>query len=263
VKKITPTTALVLAACLASTVGVPRVRVPEAGAIYRIDERTQRVVLIRNAEPAASLEFLQPKPMLLTIDDGPANTEVDLKILAILKEHHAHALWFITCKTLDPKLDPAAEEHRQVLKQIVADGHILGNHGYSHLDLRDLDARHSPQLEPEISECSHLIESIAGVRPKYFRPPFGKTSPRILELVRMEGMQSVLWTSDTFDWVPAYQSYPAMFMNYVRHNPALDVAAHAEPGGILLMHDHSNTAGTLDELLTKLERRRFAFVVPG
>lgn len=231
---------------------------------FRIDSEGQRIVRIPDSgEIPLVPEFLRLKPILLTIDDGPANTNVDLKMLAILNKHHAHAIWFITCKTLDAKIDPAAAEHREVLKKIRADGNVLGNHGYHHFNLKDMDDQGSALLEPEIFGCSRLIESVAGVRPKYFRPPFGQSTQRVDALIKSDGMQAVLWSINTQDSLLAkFKDHPDVYLDYVHNNPAFDVPGHAERGEILLMHDYPNTLQELDELLTKLEHAGFVFVLP-
>jgi len=231
---------------------------------FQIDPQSQRIVRIDSSYVTSRLQrFLGPKLILLSIDDAPANADVDRRILKILKKHQVRAIWFITCKTLDSKEDPAAESHRQVLKEILADGHVLGNHGYHHLNLRSLDAAGSPLLAPEIVECSRLIQAEAGVWPKYFRPPFGASAPRVDQLIRSQGMQSVLWSKNTFDSLLAtFKTHPRMYVDYVHNNPAFDVAGHAEDGDIVLMHDYPDSVETLDEMLTKLQSRGFVFVVP-
>jgi peptidoglycan/xylan/chitin deacetylase (PgdA/CDA1 family) len=132
------------------------------------------------------------KPILLTFDDGPENLADDRSILATLAKHHAHALWLVTCRRLDPSMDPQAAEHRIALQQIVAQGHLIGNHGFSHVDLRPLGAA---ALHHEIAGCSELIAHLTGSRPVYFRPPFGVHTPQVDRTIRANRMQLLLWGS--------------------------------------------------------------------
>jgi len=228
---------------------------------YRVDADTQRIV---RDDFTVVPDFLTPKPILLTIDDGPGNTSVDLKMLAILNKHHARALWFVVCMNMDPAVSPAASEHRQVLAKIAAAGQVVGNHSYHHLHLRTLDLQASPLVAEEISGCSRMIESITGARPKFFRSPYGEVPPEHeAGVIRAERMQVVEWTSNTFDsLLQKFKTHPQTYLDYVNHNPAFDVAGKAERGDILLMHDYPNTALALDELLTRLEKKGFVFVAP-
>lgn len=207
----------------------------------------------------ASPGLWPPEPVVLTIDDGPENTRDDQQILRILRAHHVHAIWFISCKNLDPAEDPAAEEHRALLRQIVAAGHVVGNHGYTH---RDLSLVAPEALDHEIAGCSRLIEQVAGVTPRFFRPPFGKHAPAVLAAARKAGMTPMFWSANSFDSLFArFKTHPREYDRFVLDHPLLD-AGNARPGDIVLMHDYPNSTRALDGLLTRMRRRGLTFAVP-
>ena len=200
------------------------------------------------------------KPVLLTFDDGPENLTVDRRILATLAKHHARALWLVTCKQLDPSIEPNALEHRLALREILANGNMIGNHGYSHVDLTKLDA---PALTREIADCSDLIRKTTGVSPAYFRPPFGRHTSSVDKAIQADGMQLLLWGGNSFDSLFArFKQQPGTFAGYIAAHPIYDVALNAGPGDVLLFHDYPNTAIALDGILTRLEQRGFQFVLP-
>lgn len=198
-------------------------------------------------------------PVVLTIDDGPENTRDDRQILRILRAHHVHAIWFITCKNLDPALNPRAEEHRALLREIVAEGDVVANHGYTHQDLSLL----KPELlDHEIGDCSRLIAQVAGVSPRYFRPPFGKHAPAVLAAARRAGMTPMFWSVNSYDSLFArFKRQPLEYERFLRDRPELD-PSQAQPGAIVLLHDYPNTARALDGMLARMEHSGIVFGTP-
>lgn len=232
--------------------------------VFRIDYVSARIARLAHTGEIPFLEdILRPKPILLTFDDSPEDTATDHEILAILKEHHARAIWFINCKNLDPAINEDAASHRTVLKEIVSQGNVLGNHGYNHLDLAVIDKTNPMLLGHEIGDCSNMIKSISGIQPNYFRPPFGVYTPHVKSVIEHDGMHLVHWSSNSFDsMLHAFKIKPQLYIWYLKHNPAFNIVGNANAGDILLMHDYPNTAYALDGILTGLEKRGFVFVIP-
>lgn len=234
------------------------------GAHTRTDPGAFRIAYPDHIEPVDGGlvgAALNRKPILLTFDDGPQNAETDARILGILRKHHAHAAWFITCKDLDPAIDPDAMRNRATLRRIVAEGHVIANHGYGHVNLKALPA---DRLQHEIGGCSDAIAKVSGVRPRYFRPPWGVATPAVEAHVQAAGMRIVEWGPNSYDSLLArFKAQPETFVPFVAANPVYDVARNAESGDVLLFHDYPNTALALDGILTRLEAHGFQFVVPG
>ena len=137
---------------------------------------------------------------------------------------------------------------------------MVGNHGYSHVDLRPLDAA---AMTHEITGCSDLITQLTGRKPVYFRPPFGVRSPKVDQVLKANRMQLLLWSGNSYDsLLTAFQRHPAIFAGYIKAHPGLNVGLNAMSGDVLLFHDYPDTAAALDGILTRLERQNFQFVLP-
>src|SRR5687768_12679004 len=103
-----------------------------------------------------------------TFDDGPT-PEVTPEVLSILKKHHVRATFFVIGKYLDGD-SGRARLVRRSLKKVVAAGHLVGNHSWSHSNLALL----SPwEVTQEIDRSAEIIEKNTGTKPILFRPPYG------------------------------------------------------------------------------------------
>ncbi len=179
--------------------------------------------------------------VVLSFDDGPWGHGVDEHILQTLHRHDAHAIFFVICDHLD-----AGRTH--VLREIEQAGDVIGNHTDDHPFLRHLDAS---ALQHQIADCSARIAQITGHRPQFFRPPFGQSSPAVMQVVKSAGMAQVLWDANSQD---SWQREPGEILHWS--------LAQTKNRYILLMHDSPTTAAALDRLLTALQRRGYRFVTP-
>ena len=154
------------------------------------------------------------QPMVaLTFDDGPSGRTP--AILRVLARHHAHATFFVVGRSTRG-MEP-------VLRHIAASGNELADHTYSHADLLSL---HTPGRTRQLRWTRTLVERATGVRPRFFRPPYGATGPAVNRLGRSLGLVPVLWSVDSRDWQePGTKAI-------VRR-----VLAQLEPGSIVLLHD--------------------------
>jgi len=136
-----------------------------------------------------SVNTLQSKKnILLTFDDGP-HPHYTPQILNLLDIYKVKAIFFV--------IGEQAEKYPYLLKEIVDKGHIIGNHSYSHAKAFDLFSM--GQLLADVQKANKAIKSCGITTPKYFRPPFGITNPRIAKLVKESGMKSVGWSFRSFD----------------------------------------------------------------
>jgi peptidoglycan-N-acetylglucosamine deacetylase len=262
-----PAVAYALVAVVTAAATYCLARSPDRADVFRIENDSAQIAQIVRSGRSGEIPFiedlLRPKPILLTFDDGPQDSVIDRQILAILARHHAHAIWFVNCNKLDPALASDAAANRAVLKEIVAQGHQVGNHSYNHYDLAALEAKNPQQLDHEIGDCSDMIESISGVRPRYFAPPFGISTPHVKDIVERNGMHVVLRTNNSYDsMLHAFRRDVRLYSWYLEHNPAFDFVGHTGAGDIILMHDFANTRFVLDRSLTALENRGFVFAIP-
>lgn len=132
-------------------------------------------------EPTADSEKL----MALTFDDGPHKVHTK-RLLDGLKERGVKASFFLVGENI-----PGNEE---LVRQMAEDGHFIGIHCYSHVDLTKKTTEDSCR---DILKTAELIEDITGRRPEYIRPPYGNWSEELEECV---GMTTVFWDIDTLDW---------------------------------------------------------------
>jgi peptidoglycan-N-acetylglucosamine deacetylase len=122
----------------------------------------------------------------LTFDDGP-HPKYTEEILDILLEHDVKASFFVMGKNIEGRED--------IIKRIDAEGHMIGNHTYSHVDLSTL--RGDDACE-ELEKTNNEIRRVLGWEPDFFRPPFGEWKK---SLDNCTDLLPVLWTLDTLDWL--------------------------------------------------------------
>lgn len=179
------------------------------------------------------------EPMVaLTFDDGP-DPIVTPKVLEILKKYDAKATFFAIGKHI--------RLHPNILKQVVADGHAIGNHSFSHsYSISSEDAAE------DIDSNSRLIRKVTGLTTTLFRPPGGFSHGRLARAALGQGYTAVLWTISSADSarIPA-----KLMVNNVLHTP--------HPGDIILMHDgpgHLETVYALPQILENLRAAGFRLV---
>lgn len=126
--------------------------------------------------------------VMLTFDDGP-HPETTPKILNLLKEQNVKATFFIIGKE--------AEKYPQLVKQINDEGHLIGNHSYSHSNF--LPFFWSRKLKKDFKKAEGILKDITGKETVYIRPPFGATSPSYYKLLRKTSYKSIGWSFRSFD----------------------------------------------------------------
>lgn len=175
----------------------------------------------------------------LTFDDGPVAGTA--QILAILARHAAPATFFC--------IGQRAQEQPELLRQIDAAGHLLGNHTFTHSHFIDLFS--TRRLRAEIADTDAAIVAATGRRPLLFRPPYGVTTPNFARALRASRHQCIGWSVRSLDTVAKDET---QLLN--------KVTAALAPGAVFLFHDTSAvTAAVLDKFLRQARERGF-HVVP-
>ncbi|WP_437565516.1 polysaccharide deacetylase family protein [Sorangium sp. So ce542] len=174
----------------------------------------------------------------LTFDDGP-HPEHTPRLLDRLAEHRVLATFFV--------LGAMARSHPDLVRRIVAGGHEIGNHTYTHVSLEHA----SPQLlRAEVGTTRALLEDLTGNPCPLFRPPWGKVSARALLQLWSEEHTVVLWNADPRDY--AMKSSEAAVAWCARYRP--------RSGDIILLHDTSTVASALvRELVERTSRQDIHF----
>ena len=178
------------------------------------------------------------KLLALTFDDGPSPS-ITPKVLKTLREHHAHATFFV--------LGRSVKRWPQLVRQAAQEGHAIGNHSYSHPS-----STSAAEAVLQLQQTAALIEQATGQKPHLFRPPYGITKGNLCQTALQQGYTAVLWTISSADSRPIGS---AVIARNIIHTP--------NPGDIVLMHDaetHAATAAALPQILDELSAAGFEFV---
>lgn len=184
------------------------------------------------------------KAVLLTIDDAPADHSVEMA--ETLKGLGVPAIFFVNGHFLD------SEEEKANLKKIHEMGFAIGNHTYSHTNLKTID---DERQREEILSLSERVEEIIGEKPEFFRAPNGTNTDFSKALVEEEGMLGMNW-SYGYDWEKEYSDAGTL----------ADIMVNTEflrNGANLLMHDRAWTAQALPDIVKGLESKGYGFIDPA
>jgi cellulose synthase/poly-beta-1,6-N-acetylglucosamine synthase-like glycosyltransferase/peptidoglycan/xylan/chitin deacetylase (PgdA/CDA1 family) len=203
--------------------------------------------VLRLDGPTPVSRRLPTRTLALTFDDGP-DPRWTPQVLDVLRRHHAHATFFVVGARVD--------EHPGLVRRILAEGHELGSHTFTHADVGEVPAW---RAAAELSWTRTAIAGATGREVTLFRPPYssttdGLTEPqyRALRSAARTGHVAVLADRDTRDW-----QRPGV--------PAIVRAASPQggAGAVVLMHDgggdRSQTVAALDQLLTRLAGQGYRF----
>jgi polysaccharide deacetylase family sporulation protein PdaB len=177
----------------------------------------------------------------LTFDDGPSPQYTEA-ILQVLRRYHVKATFFM--------LGIWVQRYPDLAREVVADGHAVGDHSWSHPDLTQLSAS---QITQQLSMTSAAIQQITGVQTTLFRPPFRDYNRQVLDIAASLHLSTILWNVDPHDW-----ARPGT-------GPIISTAlGNAQNGAIILLHDgggdRSQTVAALPSIIGQLQARGFTFV---
>lgn len=180
------------------------------------------------------------KVVLLTIDDGPSRQSSD--IVKTLSDENIHAIFFIN--GINVKSYPDA------IKQEYNAGNMIGNHTWSHKDLKKIT---DTQAKKEIDDNTEIILKETGVKPIFFRSPFGKLSSFAKTHVEKEGMLAFNWSDAAIDWDKKTKDKTVFIKNVMKD---------LKPGSIILMHEHPWSRDALPDLIKEIKSKGYTFVDP-
>lgn len=181
------------------------------------------------------------KVVSFTFDDGSDGGHIN-EILAILRQHNIKATFFLT--------GAATQQHPSLIRNIVNQGHEIGNHSFNHPDFTKISAA---QMRDQLNRAETAIKNATGKTSKpLFRPPFGAVNQTVLNTVGDNGYtKTIMWTIDTVDW---RGDSAATMTNKVVNNIV--------PGAIVLMHTGQDTftPEALPGMISKLKSLGYQFV---
>ncbi len=181
------------------------------------------------------------KIVLLTIDDGPSKRTIE--ILGILKKHNASAIFFIN--------GMHDKDNLGVIEQIKKEGFTVGNHTWSHLNLKK--EKDIGIIDKEINKNSELINKDTGNLPRFFRAPYGESNPYVRKFAKDSGMIFMDWSGSALDWDKSSREKDIFVSNVIN-------TLHS--GSIILIHEHPWSVSSLDTLLTTMEEKGYTYVNP-
>ena len=190
----------------------------------------------KSAEPENPEKSKNPaKPVALTFDDGPHET-CTAGLLDGLKERGVHATFFLMGENI--------EGNEELVRRMQAEGHLIGNHSYRHIQLTKAGEDAVCQA---VDRTEEMIEDITGNRPQYLRPPYGDWNENLE--CRMN-LTTVFWTVDSLDWKLQNTA------KIVRR-----VEKDVKAGDIILMHDIFPTSVEAAlQLVDRLQAEGYTFV---
>lgn len=211
----------------------------EPEAVQTIGNKAARLVagegMLRLMEQELMEQSQVHPEVALTFDDGPSPKYTPL-LLDGLKERNVRATFFLLGKNV--------KENQELVQRMQAEGHLLGNHTYNHVQLNKIPETTARQ---EILKTNNEIYEATGKYPEYMRPPYGAWKKNMELCVEM---LPVFWDIDTLDWKS-------------QNVDAILKAAGEEPedGSIILMHDEYQTSVEAALLLIdRLKEKGYEFV---
>ncbi|MGR8007081.1 polysaccharide deacetylase family protein [Streptomyces hypolithicus] len=228
----------------------PPAGTPPKGSAYRLRPMTAYAPpRFRPARPPVRRQpFLRMaglgRTMVLTFDDGP-DPRWTPDILRTLRRYDVRAMFFV-CGEM-------ADENRDLLREMADDGHVVGNHSWSH----PLIPRLSPQgIRAELGRTSEVVEQTVGDAPHWYRAPYGAWNRCSFEIGADLGMEPLGWTVDTLDWrEPGTSAIVSRVLD------------GAGPGVVVLSHDaggyRAQSVAALRTYLPRLLDAGYRLTVPS
>lgn len=183
------------------------------------------------------------KLIALTFDDGPdvINTP---HILNVLEQEQVSATFYL--------VGDKVQQLPELVEKIALAGHEIGNHSWSHQDLRNLGNENI--LDSELLPTSELIFRVTGDFPTNVRPPYGAIRDDTIAFLSRQGWKVINWSIDSFDWDKAQNSSQEIVNK---------VLSYHHPGAIILMHTNQKLNGTvlaLPTIIATLRDEGYTFV---
>ncbi len=199
-------------------------------------------LIFKQVKPLIHLEELPPapiykghpeKPMVSFIINVAWGNEYLSGMLATLKEHHVSATFFLEGRW--------AQKNPELAKMISEAGHEVGNHSFTHPDMKNLS---NDKIRQEITKTNQVIKATTDIEPEWFAPPSGSYRDDVVKIASEEKLRTIMWSVDTIDW---QKPTPNVLINRVM--------SKVHNGAIILMHPTFSTEQSLDQLITQMKAK--------
>lgn len=168
----------------------------------------------------------------LTFDDGP-DPNFTPKILDILKKEDVFASFFV--------IGQKAQQYPELIHEICQIGHTIGIHSFEHERLF-LKSRHF--IHEQLSKSKFFIERIIPKSIKYFRPPYGIFSPRLVKICHHLDLTLIMWSMMSYDFDKTVTNHFVLKL----------IESKASSGDIIVFHDgHANSNRTIKTLASVIK----------
>jgi probable sporulation protein (polysaccharide deacetylase family) len=195
--------------------------------------QTKPKVHLNDLPPSPIYRGHPDKPMVSFIINVAWGNEYLSEMLATLKKHQVSVSFFLEGNWVKNNPD--------IAKMIVTAGHEVGNHSYTHPDMKRLTAA---QTREQMIKTNEVIEAATGKKSNWFAPPSGSYREETINIAAELNMKTVMWTVDTIDW---QKPSPEALINRV--------ISKIDNGAMVLMHPTESTAKSLDRLITLIKKR--------
>jgi probable sporulation protein (polysaccharide deacetylase family) len=201
-------------------------------------------VVYREVPPKVHLKDLPPnpifrgnpkKPMVALMINVAWGNEYLPQMLKTLNQYHVKATFFLDGSWV--------KKNPKLALMISEEGHSIGNHAYSHPDLK---TKSKAETIDQLKKTNETIEAVLDVKPIYFAPPSGSFNKQTVDVAHSLGMHTVLWTVDTVDW------------KHPNPNDMVErVTNKVEAGSMVLMHPTKETAEALAMIIQEIEDKGY------
>lgn len=162
------------------------------------------------------------KRVSLTFDDAPDN-QFTPQVLDVLKQYGVKATFFV--------VGNRAEKYPEIVQRMVNEGHLIGNHSYTHANLPKLS---DESFRNEVTRTEKIIRQLTGHHMRYIRPPYGNISEEQIKWLASQDILIVNWNVDSLDW-------KGLTAEQIEAN----IMSHLTPGAIVLQHSAIGEGGDL------------------
>lgn len=204
----------------------------------------EKQLVFQEISPSVHLEDLSPSPIYrghpqkkmvgLTINVAWGNEYLP-RILETLKKHDVKATFFLEGRWV--------KENLRFAKMIVDANQEVGNHSYTHPDMKTLSTN---EIQEQLQKTNQIIEAATNQKVRWFAPPSGSFRDEVVKVADDLKMGTIMWTVDTIDW-----KHPGPEVLLQR------VMGKIHPGAIVLMHPTSSTTEALDTMIMQLKKQGY------
>ncbi|MBS2771057.1 polysaccharide deacetylase family protein [Anoxybacillus rupiensis] len=196
-------------------------------------EQISPKVHLKDLPPEAIYRGYPEKPMVTFLVNVAWGNEYIPKMLEVLKKYNVQATFFLEGRWV--------KNYPDMAKMIADAGQEIGNHSYSHPDLKTMS---NEAIRRELKKTNEVIEATTGVKCKWFAPPSGSYRDDVVKIAHDLKMGTIMWSVDTIDW---QKPSPSVIVERV--------TSKLHPGAIILMHPTLSTAEALEPLIKAIKQK--------